>query len=63
MYKRQVTPSVATGADCTYPISRALYMYTVVNPNTTIAKYLDWVRGPEGQQIVAELGFVPLPLQ
>ncbi|MBK8797367.1 MAG: phosphate ABC transporter substrate-binding protein [Anaerolineales bacterium] len=58
-----VTPSVATGADGTYPISRALYMYTVVNPNTTIAKYLDWVRGPEGQQIVAELGFVPLPLQ
>ncbi|MBE2237509.1 MAG: phosphate ABC transporter substrate-binding protein [Caldilineaceae bacterium] len=55
-----VTPSVATGADGTYPISRALYMYTTANPDTTIAAYLDWVRGPEGQQIVAELGFVPL---
>jgi ABC-type phosphate transport system substrate-binding protein len=35
-------------------------MYTTANPDTTIAAYLDWVRGPEGQQIVAELGFVPL---
>ena len=26
----------------------------------TIAEYLDWIQGPEGQRIVAELGFVPL---
>lgn len=56
-----VAPSVATGADGSYPISRALYMYTVADPGPTINAYLDWVRGPEGQQIVAELGFVPLP--
>ena len=56
-----VVPSVATGADGSYPISRALYMYTAGEPTGTIADYLDWVRGPAGQKIVAELGFVPLP--
>ncbi|MCB0039996.1 MAG: phosphate ABC transporter substrate-binding protein [Caldilinea sp.] len=56
-----VVPSVATGSDGSYPISRALYMYTAGEPTGAIADYLAWVRGPEGQKIVAELGFVPLP--
>jgi len=56
-----VVPSVATGADGSYPIARALYMYTAGEPTGTTADYLAWVRGPEGQRIVAELGFVPLP--
>ena len=56
-----VTPSVATGTDGSYPISRPLYMYTAGAPNEVVASYLDWVRGPTGQQIVADLGFVPLP--
>jgi len=58
-----VVPSVATGADGSYPIARALYMYTAGAPTGAIADYLAWVRGPEGQKIVAELGFVPLPVQ
>jgi phosphate transport system substrate-binding protein len=56
-----VQPSVATGADGSYPISRGLYMYTAGEPDAVIQTYLDWIRGPEGQQIVADLGFVPLP--
>ena len=56
-----VAPSVATGADGSYPISRGLYMYTASDPDGVIKEYLDWIRGPEGQAIVAELGFVPLP--
>ena len=56
-----VTPSVATGTDGSYPISRPLYMYTDGTPNDVVASYLDWVRGPDGQKIVADLGFVPLP--
>jgi phosphate transport system substrate-binding protein len=36
-------------------------MYTAGEPTGVIAEYLDWIRGPEGQAIVAELGFVPLP--
>jgi phosphate transport system substrate-binding protein len=55
-----VLPSVASGADGTYPISRALYMYTTGAPDAAIADYLAWIRGPEGQAIVADLGFVPI---
>jgi len=56
-----VMPSVASGSDGSYPISRGLYMYTAGEPTNVIAEYLGWVMGPEGQKIVAELGFVPLP--
>ena len=56
-----VLPSVKSGADGSYPIARGLYMYTAGEPSGTIADYLNWIRGPAGQQIVAELGFVPLP--
>ena len=55
-----VAPSVATGADGTYPIARALYMYTAGEPTGTVKAYLDWIRGEEGQKLVIELGFVPL---
>ncbi|HMQ52563.1 MAG TPA: phosphate ABC transporter substrate-binding protein [Anaerolineae bacterium] len=54
-------PTVATGTDGTYPIARNLYMYTAGAPSDAIADYLNWIKGPEGQTIVAELGFVPLP--
>ena len=55
-----VLPTVQTGADGSYPIARGLYMYTAGEPNEIITQYLDWIRGPDGQQIVRELGFVPL---
>jgi len=55
-----VVPSVESGADGSYPIARGLYMYTAGVPNDIVAEYLDWIRGPPGQVIVAELGFVPL---
>jgi phosphate transport system substrate-binding protein len=55
-----IRPSVETGADGTYPIARNLFMYTAGDPGEVIADYLAWIRGPEGQVIVAELGFVPL---
>jgi len=55
-----VRPSVETGADGSYPIARGLYMYTAGEPTDVIAEYLDWIRGPAGQAIVAQLGFVPL---
>jgi len=55
-----VTPSVQTGADGSYPIARPLFMYTAGEPTGAVRDYVDWVRGPEGQKIVADLGFVPL---
>jgi phosphate transport system substrate-binding protein len=58
-----VPPTVETGADGSYPIARSLYMYTAGEPSQDIAEYLNWIRGLEGQAIVAELGFVPLTAQ
>lgn len=43
-----------------YPIARELYMYTAGEPEEEIAIYLDWIIGPEAQEIVTALGFVPL---
>jgi phosphate transport system substrate-binding protein len=55
-----VIPTVETGADGTYPISRPLYVYSTGIPDPAIDAYLAWIQGPEGQAIVADLGFVPI---
>lgn len=55
-----VAASVETAADGTYPISRYLYLYTNGEPEGLLKEFLDWVLGPEGQQIVVDEGFVPL---
>jgi phosphate transport system substrate-binding protein len=58
-----VAPSVETASDNSYPLSRNLFMYTAGEPTGAVADYLDWILGSEGQQIVADLGFVPLASQ
>ena len=55
-----VLPSIATVNDKTYAIARDLYMYTNGEPTGIIKDYLDWILSDEAQQIVAELGFVPV---
>ncbi|HSB03444.1 MAG TPA: phosphate ABC transporter substrate-binding protein [Anaerolineales bacterium] len=55
-----VLPSVPTVNDKTYPIARDLYMYTNGQPTGIVKQYLDWIISPEAQQIVADLGFVPV---
>ncbi len=55
-----IVPSVAAGMDGSYPIARPLFMYTAGQPTDAVAEYLDWIMGPQGQQIVADLGFIPL---
>jgi phosphate transport system substrate-binding protein len=55
-----VLPSIATVNDKTYPIARDLYMYTNGEPSGVIKQYLDWIISDEAQQIVADLGFVPV---
>lgn len=55
-----VLPSIPTVNDKTYPIARDLYMYTDGQPQGTLKEYLDWILSPEAQEIVAELGFVPV---
>jgi phosphate transport system substrate-binding protein len=55
-----ILPSAQTVIDGTYPVSRGLYMYTRGEPEGIIKDYLDWILSDEAQQIVTELGFVPI---
>lgn len=55
-----VLPSAETVSNNTYVISRSLYMYTQDVPTGAIKDYLDWILSPEAQQIVVDLGFVPV---
>ena len=55
-----VLPSVATVNDKTYPIARDLYMYTNGTPEGILKQYIEWILSPEAQEIVEELGFVPI---
>jgi len=55
-----VLPSIATVNDKSYPIARDLYMYTNGEPTGIVKTYLDWILSSEAQQIVADLGFVPV---
>ena len=55
-----VLPSISTVNDKTYPIARDLYMYTDGEPTGVIKEYIEWILSDEAQQIVAELGFVPV---
>lgn len=45
-----------------YPIWRYLYVY--LNPNAdsgNIRKYINWIRSDEGQSVVKDIGYYPLP--
>jgi phosphate transport system substrate-binding protein len=55
-----VLPAVETVKNGSYPIARGLYIYTAGEAQGAVRAYLDWILGPEGQEIVREQGFVPL---
>ena len=55
-----VLPSADTVNQGLYPIARDLYMYTNGEPEGALKAYLEWILGDEAQQIVIELGFVPV---
>lgn len=55
-----VQPTIETVKDDSYPISRDLYMYTTDSPSQVVQAYLEWIFSAEAQQIVSELGFVPV---
>ena len=55
-----IQPSIEAVNNQTYPIARDLYMYTAGEPSGALEAYMNWVLGPEAQQIVADLGFVPV---
>lgn len=59
-----IKPSEETVLNQSYPIWRYCYVY--VNPDLDrgeIAQYIRWIRGDEGQLVVKEVGYFPLPKQ
>jgi len=58
-----VEPTEETVVKGTYPIWRYLYIY--VNPaidKGEISAYLNWIRSEEGQKVVKDVGYFPLPV-
>ncbi len=55
-----VEASAATARAGSYPVSRELYMFTRGEPKGAVKAFLDFVKGPTGQKIAKEEGFVPL---
>jgi len=55
-----VLPGVETALDGTYPIARPLLYYTNGEPTGVTKEFIDYCLSPEGQAIVAEVGYVPL---
>ena len=57
-----IEPTEETVVKGTYPIWRHLFVY--VNPaldKGATAAYLTWMRSDEGQALVKEIGYFPLP--
>jgi len=53
-------PTIANVHSENYPISRSLLIYTLGEPSPAVQKYINWLRSAEGQQIVTDVGYVPL---
>jgi|ERR1017187_7161443 phosphate transport system substrate-binding protein len=58
-----IEPTEVNVMNGTYPIWRYLYVY--VNPaldKGEIGAYLNWIRSDEGQNVVKDVGYFPLPM-
>lgn len=55
-----ITANPKTAMDKTYPVARGLYMFTSDKPKAAVKTFIAWVKGPQGQKIAKEEGFVPL---
>lgn len=53
-------PSLETINAGDYPVARPLFLYTAGEASPTLQMYIDFILGADGQQVVEELGFVPL---
>jgi phosphate transport system substrate-binding protein len=59
---KAIEPTEENILNGTYPIWRYLYIY--VNPASDkgeIGKYLSWIRSDDGQKLVKDVGYFPLP--
>ncbi|SFH58333.1 phosphate ABC transporter substrate-binding protein, PhoT family [Tindallia magadiensis] len=43
-----------------YPVARPLHLYTAGEPTGAMKEYVDFILSDEGQEVVANIGFIPL---
>ncbi|MCD6486407.1 MAG: PstS family phosphate ABC transporter substrate-binding protein [Syntrophobacterales bacterium] len=56
----EIEATVQTALSGTYPIARPLFMFTNGWPKGAVSDFINFVVGPQGQEIVKKEGFVPL---
>lgn len=56
-----ITPTKDNVLSGTYPLSRDLYLFTKGEENELVKEFIEFVLSYEGQKIVEEEGFVPIP--
>jgi phosphate transport system substrate-binding protein len=56
-----VEPAIVAVVSGDYPISRKLFFYTSGAPEGATKAFIDWVLSPDGQKVVDQVGFYPLP--
>lgn len=56
-----VEPTLENVQKNIYPISRFLYWYMAGQPKDQIKKLADWVLTADGQAVISEVGYYPLP--
>ena len=55
-----VTPTLATVKSGEYKVARGLYSNTKGDPEGITRLFIDYLFSPEGQQIAADKGFIPV---
>ncbi|MFH1496861.1 MAG: substrate-binding domain-containing protein [Verrucomicrobiota bacterium] len=55
-----VAPTAESIRDNSYPFTANLYVVTAGTQNPHVPGLIDWLRGPQGQALVAATGYVPL---
>jgi phosphate transport system substrate-binding protein len=55
-----VVPSQENAVNGSYPVLRKLYMNTRGTPGPLVQAFIDYVKGPEGEKIISEHGYIPL---
>ena len=56
-----IEPSMENATSGRYPLARFLFMVTRGEPQGAARDFIDWARSAEGQALVTEAGFFPLP--
>jgi len=59
--KTYIAPNLATAKNRTYPVVRPLYYYYLNTVEKKVKPLVDFILSSEGQKIVEQIGYVPLP--